>query len=67
MGRVSLSADIKYIAVLAVQDYDCLQQVSLQLEDRHQLEVSLRVTGSHSGCLAAVALPVASCLSDHSH
>ena len=62
MDRVSLSADIKYIAVLAVQDYDCLQQVSLQLEDRHhdQLEVSLRVTGSHSGCLAAVALPVAS-------
>ncbi len=25
MGRVSLSADIKYVAVLAVQDYDCLQ------------------------------------------
>ena len=63
MGRVSLSADIKYIAVLAVQDYDCLQQVSLHV--RHQLEV--RVTGSHSGCLAAVALPVTSGLSDHSH
>ena len=34
MGRVRLSADIKYIALLEVQDYDCLQQVSLPSQVR---------------------------------